>query len=92
MLVGMGSPSYVLPVSEASSREIGLIPTWRYADCYDEAINIMSNAVIGCAKPDIRKLITHHFVGLENVEKAFEMAGSPEDSQGQMVIKVAVNK
>jgi L-iditol 2-dehydrogenase len=91
MLVGMGTPNYVLPISEASAREIDLVPVWRYAHCYEEAIEEMSMVIDGSFRPDIRKLITHRFEGLENVEKAFQMAGSSQDMTGKIVIKVAVN-
>ena len=91
MLVGMGTPNYVLPISECSSREIDLMPTWRYARSYEEAIKIMSSTVSGSFRPDIRRLITHRFSGLHNVEEAFAVAARPQDSAGNMVIKVALN-
>ena len=55
MLVGMGTLNYVLPISEASAREIGLTPVWRYAHCYEGAIEVMSKVIDGSSKPDIRK-------------------------------------
>ena len=91
MLVGMGTPKYMLPISECSSREVDLMPTWRYAGSYEEAINIMSCAIDGDFRPDIRRLITHHFSGLRNVEEAFAVAARPQDSEGKMVIKVVLN-
>ena len=91
MLVGMGTPNYALPISECSSREIDLMPTWRYAGSYAEAIKIMSGAIDGDFRPDIRCLITHRFSGLSNVEEAFAVAAKPVDSEGNMVVKVVLN-
>lgn len=91
MLVGMGTPNHTLPLSEAGAREIDLIPTWRYAHCYGEAMEIMSAVVNNLFTPDIRKLITHRFDGLENLPDAFALASSPQDSNGNLVIKVVVS-
>lgn len=88
----MGTPNHVLPISEASAREIDLIPTWRYADCYPEAIQLMILARNGDSRvPDITKLITHRFDGLDNVPEAFKTASKTRDQDGRLVIKVAVN-
>ncbi|KAJ9613253.1 hypothetical protein H2200_003195 [Cladophialophora chaetospira] len=91
MLVGMGTPNHTLPLSEAGSREIDLMPTWRYAHCYEEAMEVLYAGMKDFSKPDIRKLITHRFNGLETLPEAFALAGSPQDSKGKLVIKVAVN-
>ena len=87
----MGFPNHTLPLSEAGNREIDLMPTWRYAHCYREAIDIMSAVTNGSFTPDIRKIITHHFKGLETLPEAFETAIGPQDSDGNLVIKVVVN-
>lgn len=91
MLVGMGTPNHTLPLSEIGAREIDLMPTWRYANCYGEAMDIMSAITNGSFSPDIRKLITHRFYGLESLSKAFQAAGSPQDSDGNLTIKVVIN-
>ena len=91
MLVGMGTPNHTLPLSEAGAREIDLMPTWRYAHCYEEAINLMTKVAEGLFKPDIRDIITHRFKGLESVQEAFDLAGSSLDSEGKLIIKVVVN-
>jgi len=90
MLVGMGTPNHTLPLSEAGAREVDLMPTWRYAHCYEEAIKLMTKAVEGSFTPDIRKIITHHFTGLESVQEAFSLAGTPRDADGKLVIKVVI--
>lgn len=91
MLVGMGTPNHTLPLSEAGAREIDLMPTWRYADCYKEAIEVICAANNDSSMPNIRKLITHRFNGLETLPDAFAMAGGSQDSDGNIVIKVAIN-
>lgn len=92
LLVGMGTPNLMLPVSEASAREIDLIPTWRYADCYPEAIELMIKSKdIMSGLPKLSKIITHRFDGLENVLQAFNAARGTRDAEDNLVIKVAVN-
>lgn len=92
LLVGMGTPNHTLPISEASAREIDLLPTWRYANCYPDAIKLVELAREGTAGiPDITKLVTHHFEGLGNVTSALRTAGTTRDAKGALVIKVAVN-
>ena len=91
MLVGMGTPNHTLPLSEAGAREVDLMPTWRYAHCYEEAMQLMVQAAIGLFKPDIRQIITHRLKGLEKIPEAFALAGSSQDSEGKLVIKVVVN-
>lgn len=90
MLVGMGTPNHTLPLSEAGAREVDLMPTWRYAHCYKEAIELMTKVVEGSFKPDIREIITHRFRGLESVREAFSLAGTPRDPDGNLVIKVVI--
>ena len=77
----MGTPNIVLPIAEATAREITIVPTWRYADTYSEAMLIAKRSVLGDAGtgkklPDIRHLITHRFLGLNSIPGAFAVAGS----------------
>jgi L-iditol 2-dehydrogenase len=67
------------------------MPTWRYAYCYEEAMKIMSAVINDSSTPDIRKLITHRFNGLETLPEAFGLAASPQDASGNLVVKVVVN-
>lgn len=93
LLVGMGLPNHTLPVAEASSREIDLIPTWRYANCYPDAIQLMAASLIGgSGLPPLITLVTHRFEGLEKVNDAFATAGKGKDDDGRIVIKVAVSQ
>ena len=91
LLVGMGTPNHTLPISEASAREIDLVPTWRYVNCYPKAIEIMQASTEDKSLPDVRKLITHSFKGLDAVSDAFKTAGMPRAQDGRLVVKVVVN-
>lgn len=91
MLVGMGTPNHTLPLSEAGAREIDILSTWRYANCYEEAIDFMVQVTQNTTRPDIRKLITHRVMGLDNVQDAFHLAGSSQDRDGSLVIKVVID-
>lgn len=90
MLIGMGTPIQTLPISDAALREVDLIGVFRYADTYPAGIEVMSKRDGGSEYPDFEKLITHRFQGLENVERAFEMAAKTVDEEGRLVIKVLV--
>lgn len=92
----MRTPDHTLPISEVSAREINLIPTWRYANAYPEAIKIAVASVTGSVFngtqiPDIRKLITHCFNGLGSVQEAFDHASKTKDANGGLIIKVAIS-
>ncbi|MCJ1358349.1 MAG: hypothetical protein MMC33_008348 [Icmadophila ericetorum] len=98
MLVGMGTPIQMLPISAAAMREVNLCGVFRYAHTYQFAIDMFAdverreNSVRGPSVPlvDLEKLITHRFVGLERGKEAFEMAGRKEDEVGKRVIKVVI--
>ncbi|KAK5693814.1 hypothetical protein LTR17_025017 [Elasticomyces elasticus] len=91
VLVGMGTPNLLLPLSEASAREIDIVPTWRYADCYATAAEIILESKGGGSLPDLSQLITHRFEGLEQVPTAMRTACTTQDADGAMVVKVALN-
>jgi L-iditol 2-dehydrogenase len=91
ILVGMGTPHHLLPISEASAREVDIVPVWRYANCYPRAIEIMLKSMEDGAVPNIRQMLTHRFYGLESVPAALECACKSLDDSGNMVIKVVVN-
>ena len=95
-MIGLGVPNHTLPISEATAREINMIPCWRYANTYPKAIEIAETSVTGNklegrSIPDLRLLITHRFDGLGEVERAFDLAGRPKDAEGATVIKTVVN-
>lgn len=97
MTAGLGTPNLLLPISEATAREITIVPTWRYANAYPEALRIAEESVSGKVTknglklPDIRQLVTHRFNGLDSIETAFQTAGASGDENGQLVIKTVVN-
>ncbi|KAK0948069.1 hypothetical protein LTR29_000593 [Friedmanniomyces endolithicus] len=91
MLVGMGHPIQTLPLGAAALREVDIVGVFRYANTYPESIEIVQLAVRSPEGPDLSKLVTHRFSGLEEASKAFEMAGKTKDTDGKLVIKVVVD-
>ncbi|KAI9166332.1 L-iditol 2-dehydrogenase [Paramyrothecium foliicola] len=89
LLVGMGTPVQTLPISAAALREVDLVGVWRYADCYPEGIALMEQAGTN-GVPDLKKLITHRFNGLDKSLDAFAMAAKTSDGDGKLVVKVVV--
>ena len=88
VIVGMGSPVQTLPISAAALREVDILGTFRYANTYPQAIELVSGHNL--LLPDLGKLLTHRFRGLNNVERAFEMAARTKDEGGKLVLKVVV--
>ena len=88
VIVGMGNPIQTLPISAAALREVDILGTFRYANAYPEAIELVSGQ--NPQLPDLEKLITHRFRGLDDVESAFEMAARTKDADGRLVLKVVV--
>lgn len=92
----MGIPNHTLPISDLTAREINLISTWRYADAYAKAVKIAKASVTGVpvhgnALPDVSKMISHRFQGLDKVQDALELAGKTRDADGNIVVKTVVN-
>ena len=88
MIVGMGNPVQTLPISAAALREVDIVGTFRYADTYSRAIELVADRESGL--PDLEKLVTHRYHGLESVPQAFEMAGKANDEAGGLVLKVLI--
>lgn len=88
----MGTPNVTIPLSEASAREIDLIPVWRYANCYGQALELADANRRSASAAQLAKMITHRFEGLENVPAALQTACLAADGQGRMVLKVVVNE
>jgi L-iditol 2-dehydrogenase len=86
MLIGMGVPIQTLAISSAALREVDLVGVFRYANTYPEGISLASSP--SC--PDLSKLVTHKFKGLESAEQAFGMAGRTKDDKGDLVLKVVI--
>ncbi|KAK5119368.1 hypothetical protein LTR85_007724 [Meristemomyces frigidus] len=89
MLVGMGNPIMTLPLSAAALREVDIVGVFRYANTYQESIEIVQQGMK--SGPDFSKLVTHRFVGLDQAPKAFEMAGKTKDADGKLVLKVVID-
>lgn len=88
MIVGMGNPVQTLPISAAALREVDIIGTFRYANTYPRAIELVASKDSGL--PDLQKLVTHRYHSLESVPQAFETAGKTSDEDGKLVLKVIV--
>ena len=88
MLIGMGNPIQTLPISAAALREVDLVGVFRYANTYPAAIELLSNPP--AALPDLTRLITQRFTGMDRIGDAFSMASRVKDESGNLVIKVIV--
>ncbi|KAL8823221.1 MAG: hypothetical protein Q9191_006060 [Dirinaria sp. TL-2023a] len=89
VVVGMGNPVQTIPIAAATSREVDILGTFRYANTYPDAIEMVSNNK--ALLPDLSKLVTHRFHGLDNIPRAFEMAARAQDESGNLVLKVVIN-
>ncbi|KAH8710064.1 chaperonin 10-like protein [Phaeosphaeriaceae sp. PMI808] len=89
LLIGMGTPIQTLPISAAALREVDIMGVFRYANTYPTGIDVVSKQGVA-DYPDFGKLVTHRFKGLEDAERAFDMAGRTEDGEGKLVIKVVL--
>ena len=88
MIVGMGNPVQTLPISAAALREVDIVGTFRYANTYPRAIELVSSK--NSNLPNLEKLVTHRYHGLESVQQAFAMAGKASDEKGNLVLKVVI--
>lgn len=91
MLVGMGHPIQTIPLGAAALREVDIVGVFRYANTYQDSIEIVQKAQNSPEGPDFSKLITHRFSGLDQAVKAFEMAGKTKDAEGKLVLKVVID-
>ena len=89
MIIGMGTPIQTIPISAAALREVDLVGVFRYANTYPAALKLLSEK--NERLPDISKLVTQRFQGLENIPAAFEMAGKVKYEKGNLVLKVMVD-
>ena len=89
MLVGMGHPIQTIPLGAAALREVDIVGVFRYANTYSESIDVVKQAME--YGPDLSKLVTHRYKGLQEASKAFEMAGRTKDEDGKLVLKVVID-
>ncbi|KFY88559.1 hypothetical protein V500_06278 [Pseudogymnoascus sp. VKM F-4518 (FW-2643)] len=93
VMIGMGTPVQTLPMSAAALREVDLIGVFRYSNTYPYGISVLAGERndFGRSLPDVSKLITHRFSGLDSIPEAFKLAGSGVDEKGDLVLKVVIN-
>jgi len=85
MLVGMGTRNTSLPLSAAAVREVDIQGSFRYANTYPEALDLLASGTL----KNLDKLITHRF-GLSDTVRAFELLTRGVDERGDMVLKVMI--
>ncbi|KAF7316263.1 PKS-ER domain-containing protein [Mycena indigotica] len=85
MLIGMGSRNVLLPLSAAATREVDLIGSFRYANTYPEALDLLASGKLG----PINRLITHRFT-LNETRSAFDLLIRGLDEENRIVIKVVI--
>lgn len=86
MLIGMGTRNIMLPLSTAALREVDIQGSFRYANTYPAALELLASGTL----PNIEKLISHRFK-LHDTKKAFELLARGSDEEGRMVLKVMVD-
>ncbi|ORY60650.1 sorbitol dehydrogenase [Pseudomassariella vexata] len=89
MIIGMGTPIQTLPISAASLKEVDLVGVFRYANTYPQVINMLASK--NEALPDVGKIITQRYKGLDKIPEAFNMAAKVKDEKGNLVLKVLVD-
>lgn len=85
MLVGMGTRSTTLPLSAAALREVDIQGSFRYANTYPEALELLGSGKL----PHLDKLVTHRF-SLADTAKAFDLLSKGVDEKGRMALKVVI--
>ncbi|KAF8875619.1 chaperonin 10-like protein [Mucidula mucida] len=87
LLIGMGSQNVLIPISNAATREVDILGSFRYADTYKEALQLLAGSTL----PSITEVITHRVpLTTESVKRAFESMVKGKDENGKLVIKVIV--
>jgi len=81
ILVGFPPPTQ-LDISKIIFRELNVFGSWRYANVYDKAVELVNDK-----KVDLKSIVTHRYSGLENVEEALFFASNRKHE----AIKVLVN-
>lgn len=75
----------MLPLSAAAVREVDIHGSFRYANTYPAALELLGSGKL----PNIEKLISHR-IPLEDSAKAFELLARGKDEDGRVVIKVMI--
>jgi len=83
VLVGLGPAEIKLPIVDAAVREVDIRGIFRYANCYQKALELISSG-----KVDVKSLITHHFQ-LKEVLKAFQTSRDMVGGAIKVVVTVS---
>lgn len=86
MLVGMGTPNVMLPLSAAACREVDLLGVFRYANTYPAALALLGSGALD----GVEKMITHRFP-LSESKRAFDVMKKGVDEDGRLVVKVCID-
>lgn len=89
MIIGMGNPVQTLPISAASLREVDLVGVFRYAGAYPRAVELLASG--NPLLPELTRLITQRYRGMDRIPDAFNMAARVKDDEGNLVLKVMVD-
>ena len=88
--MGMGTAVQTWPVAKLTCREINVVSVCHYANCYPRAMEIMNAVKFEGLQPDVTKVLTHRFSGLDSIPDAYEAACKTRDAESQLIIKAAV--
>jgi len=80
VLVGMGADEVALPVSRIQSHELTVTGTFRYANTWPTALDLVRSGRV-----DVEALVTHH-VGLDGVEQALTM-GARDPAAVKVIVR-----
>lgn len=85
MLIGMGTRNVMLPLSTAALREVDIQGSFRYANTYPAALELLASGKLR----NIEKIITHRFP-LQDTKRAFDLLTRGQDEDGNMVLKIMI--
>ncbi len=83
VLVGMGADTVAINVSLLQGREINLTGTFRYANTYPLALQLLASGAV-----DVDSVITHHF-GIDETQAALTLSKSDPQSLKAIVLPQA---
>ncbi|KAK9485810.1 chaperonin 10-like protein [Lipomyces starkeyi] len=86
VLIGMGTPIQTFAIGSAATREVDVIGVFRYAGNYPDAL-----AIVAEDGETVGKLVTHR-MKLQDAVEAFEIASTPVDNDGNLVLKVMITE
>jgi L-iditol 2-dehydrogenase len=86
MLIGMGTRNVMLPLSSAALREVDIQGSFRYANTYPAALQLLASGKL----KNVDKLVTHRFP-LKDTKRAFDLLCRGQDEEGKMIIKIMIS-